>query len=72
MPPLSAIFSPRVCSPLICTQTKKYINKKIMIMIMIMIIMMTMITIMMIMVTIIIIIIIIIIQWLRTGLNSTT
>ena len=72
MPPLSAIFSPRVCSPLICTHTQKYINKKIIIMIMIMIIMMTMITIMMIMVTIIIIIIIIIIQWLRTGLNSTT
>ena len=71
MPPLSAIFSPRVCSPLICTHTKKYINKKIIIMIMI--IMTTMITIMMIMITIIIIIIIIIIiQWLRTGLNSTT
>ena len=67
MPPLSAIFSPRVCSPLICTHTKKYINKKIIMMIMIMIIMMTMITII-----IIIIIIIIIMQWLHTGLNSTT
>ena len=36
MPPLSAIFSPSVCSPLICTHTKKYINKKIIMMIMIM------------------------------------